>query len=128
MTTPDAIERLAILSAQTTARTDRLHEAVCALLAKLEPHVKPNTSVEVDGYTLSRYNIVWKGMKIPSWGFGTRFQEDRSDPWKGPTRTNLIAFAARADKFVAALIAREQKQLAELGFAHSQVTKATSQL
>src|ERR1700684_4537464 len=48
------IDRLSSLATQRTARTDRLHEATCALLSKLEKAAwERGASVTVDGYVLT---------------------------------------------------------------------------
>src|SRR5271165_2135459 len=102
MATLDALDRLATLAAQRTARTDRLHEAVCALLARLEKHVAPRASVTADSWTLAR--IVQRSNigELGGWSLscGEEYACDPSRPvggegyvhgdfhcpWVGPTR------------------------------------------
>ena len=132
------IDRLAKLSTQRTARTDRLHEATIALLAKLDQHVEADgRSVEVDGVTLSfgriRSNVgVSKLWSLSAKGLGTAYLErglnesgylhgDFSVPLRGPSRRHLIAFAERADRFVQAILEREEKVVVQLDGALSTI-------
>jgi hypothetical protein len=142
------IDRLSTLSAQRTARTDRLHEATQALLALLEPHVEAGTSVRIDGCSLGFYNVRSNVGTWSDWSFGytDEYDNERSVDidrpvgaegyvhgdfnceWRGPTRANLIAFASRADRFVAALIAREEKINAALATAQTSLESAAQTL
>jgi hypothetical protein len=148
MATPNAIEKLATLSAQRTARTDRLQEAAQALLSLLEPHVEAGTSVRVEVCTLGFYNAKSNVGWYDGWCFGWTDEwdcersvdidrpvggegyvhGDFSCPWRGPTRANLIAFAARAGRFVDALIAREEKVNAALVTAQAALESAAQTL
>jgi hypothetical protein len=143
MATPNAIEKLATLSAQRTARTDRLHEAVLALLSLLENHVEVGASVTVDKYTLRRTRAQTNVGSVEGWWFGSRYGDDIYDAvscdldrsvdgagyvhgdfncsWRGPSRGDLILFASRAGQFVEALIAREEKIGAALSTAQTAV-------
>jgi hypothetical protein len=139
MATP--IERLSALAAQNTARTDRLHEATCALLAMLEPHVEIGTTVTVDGRELRLQRLKSNVGYSDGWAFRLREYDlcvlltqpvdregylhgDFNAPWRGPSRGHLIAFAERAALFVAALLALEEKTSTALEVAQSSVESA----
>jgi hypothetical protein len=119
------IERLARLAAQRTARTDRLAEAVCALLDLLSPYVEAGDSVTVRGCELHRTEVRTNIGAIPGWEFehadetcdldrpvsGRGYRHgDFSCPWRGPSRADLIAFASRAGEFVEALIVGQERE------------------
>jgi hypothetical protein len=150
-TTPTAlspIDRLARLAVQRTARTDRLHEAVCALLSQLEPHVAVGDSVTVEGLTLSRVsqrsNVGWS----TEWDFFREADEDHlsgwscdperpvggegylhgdfSAPWRGPSRRDLLDLARRAPALVEALIAKHERTVSALVTAEAQIATAAA--
>jgi hypothetical protein len=138
------IDRLAVLSTQRTARTDRLHEAACALLSQLEDHAEVGTEVTVDSCTLSlvrvRSNVGYTDFWLFSddgdesahieqpVGYEGYLHGDFHAATRGPSRANLIAFAVRADRFVAALIAREEATLAALAAAQTTTDSAAASL
>jgi hypothetical protein len=141
MTTP--IDRLEHLAAQRTARTDRLHEATCALLTVLEKHVERGASVRVEGHALQRVRIRSNVGYSDLWAFG---DDDRScyldraigeDSYlhgdfncqiNGPDRGDLLAFATRAPRFVAAFIEREEKTAVAMDNAEKQLAVASDAL
>jgi hypothetical protein len=137
------IDRLAVLSTQRTARTDRLHAAACALLSQLEDHAEVGTEVTVDSCTLRlvrvRSNVGYTDFWLFSdgdesahiekpVGFEGYLHGDFHAALRGPSRANLIAFAARANRFVAALIAREEATLAALAVAQTTTESAATSL
>ena len=147
MTTPtNPIERLASLASSRSARTDRLHEATCALLSLLEPHVEAGASVDVGGYTLTRTKQRTNVGYVHGWWFGTSSQDDQTDSvscdidrpigssgyvhgdfccaYNGPTRSAVVAFAERAGRFVEELIEREERITAKLDKAQASVNVA----
>lgn len=128
------LEKLASLSARRNARTDNLHSAARALLEQLEPHVQVGTGVEVNGVTLalkrlrsnvgyadfwqlitqiSEYDMHVCSLEQPVDGEGYLHGDFHAE-WYGPSRGDLVAFATRAQRFVDALIAREQRELANV--------------
>ena len=138
------IDRLATLSTQRTARTDRLHEATCALLSQLEDHSEVGAAVTVDACTLRlvrvRSNIghtdVWSFSSADGdcvhiekpVGFEGYLHGDFHAALRGPSRAHLIAFGQRAGRFVAALVAREERALADLASAQASVESAAQTL
>lgn len=143
------LERLAILSAQRTARTDRLHEATQALLSQLEPHVQVGESVTVGGWTLawSRYRTnvapgnywsfcgpndedpdsVWCWLEKQVDGEGY-VHGDFNCSWRGPSRQQLIKFATLANQFVGALLAKLTTDNSALDSGVAHIEQAISRL
>jgi hypothetical protein len=138
------IERLALLSSQRTARTDRLHEAVCALLAQLDTHCEVGTEVTVCGHTLRRtkyssdlgFQNFWSYIADDAHCCELERDVDSDSylhgdfrcPLQGPTRDDLIAFASRAGQFVEALIKREEKTATSLVTSQMLVDAAAAQV
>ena len=137
------IDRLATLSTQRTARTDRLHEATCALLSQLEDHSEVGAAVTVDACTLRLvrvrsslgYTDLWAlesgdecvHIEKPV-GYAGYLHGDFHVALRGPSRAHLIAFGQRAGRFVAALVAREERALADLASAQASVETAAQTL
>jgi hypothetical protein len=139
------LDRLALLSTQRTARTDRVHEAACALLSQLAALVPVGTTVRIDGWQLRRSRTRTNVGEVLGWAFGSDGGEDwpvepcdldspvngegywhgdfRS-AWRGPSRTELVAFATRAQAFVGALITREETIARELDAAETAIGAA----
>lgn len=133
MTTLSPMDRLASLASQRTARTDRLYEATQALLSLLEKNVDVGESATVDGWTLARASYksnvaggdcwtlsrgeyedtesCWLEKPVDGAGYQHR---DFNCAWRGPSRSQLLAFAARADKFVAAFAAKLESEAAAI--------------
>jgi hypothetical protein len=128
MTSTNMIERLAKLSAQRTARTDRLRDTTISLLAKLSGHCEVGDTVTVDGCTLTRGEVTGRNYYGKTWFLTTCGQyedeaatsdlEESSDgyyggdfdlPRRGARRADLIAFAIRSERFVSALVERVER-------------------
>lgn len=137
------IDRLATLSSQRTARTDRLHESARALLAKLSPLCEVGDRVTIDGYELARCRAKSNIGEDIYWSFGNDetacdierpvgkegyVHGDFATPWRGPSRAELIAFGARAGRFVEALSRRFQAQIDALKSAEAEANAATEKL
>jgi hypothetical protein len=138
--TPSILDRLARLASQRTARTDRLHEAACALLDKLNRHVPVGTRVSVGRYELCRAKLESNVGSDIMWFFGQPGEDavdlespldadgylhgDFDAPYRGPSRHHLIAFAMRAGAFVAEFVARQEKENDELDAGPSEVESA----
>lgn len=149
--TPSLIDRLASLSAQRNARTDRLHEAVCALLSKLEPLTKTQESVVVGGHRLTRCRSKSNVGYYDCWDFSSPVVPDEyhdggdkhcdldrpvdgegylhgdfNCAWRGPSRSELIAFASRSSKFVEAFVAKLDCDVVVLDHSIVEVEMATA--
>lgn len=137
------IERLAHLSAQRTARTDRMHESAIALLAKLSPLCEVGDCATVEGFELKRCRAKSNVGVDVYWAFGDEetscdlerpvgkvgyLHGDMSTPWCGPSRAQLVAFGMRAERFVEALTRRMQAQLAALDKAEVGAAEAAAKL
>ena len=143
----DPLTRLAALSAQSRARTTVLEEQVGLLLAFLARReedggggVLPNVAVTVDGLRLTRYEGDSNVGTYSGWRW--RFTREKAcdldrpcgasgyhhgdfhAPWRGPERADLIAFAARAGRFVAAFATRVEAEGQALAAAIGQVQAA----
>lgn len=135
------LEKLARLAAQRTARTEQLHSACVALCSKLDEIAERGDRVCVDGYELALlrlksnvgYTDFWTLIDLehetaceiekPVNGEGY-LNGDSYAAWRGPTRGELIAFGARAGRFVEALCARYETHNKNLADAEDQVAAA----
>ena len=139
------IEKLATLVAQRTARTDRLHEATCALLAQLEPYVEVGASAEVERYLLTRSRVRSNVGYVDGWMFNERRGDGACDleqpvngegyihgdfycAWRGPSRDELIAFASRAGRFVESFVKRSEHTVELLQEAQAAIDTAKTLL
>lgn len=147
--TLNPIEKLTQLSAQRTARTDRLHASVRELTDALEgAGLRPGqVSVTVDGWTLGYHNVrsnigvrdCWSlrggeygddyctdlGLAVDYDGY---LHGDFNAPVTGPSRRHLIVFGQRAEKFASAIIANVEKSIVNLDAAQAGVEKAIGTL
>lgn len=143
MSTLNPVEKLSHLSSQRTARTDRLESVTHALLGQLKEHTAVGTCVSVDGWSLGLYklrsnvgiNTFWMLSDGDSSchldievGAERYMHNDFNCPLIGPTRAQLIAFGEWSQRFVAALIAVEEKRIAKLDAAAAQVELASSSI
>lgn len=142
--TLNPIETLARLSAQRTARTDRLHSAVRALLDGLESagvRTRDGLCVTADGWTLEycerRSNV--GGRNCWSWHDGDGdgcsdlalpvdhdgyLHGDFGARMIGPARAHLIAFGLRAERVVAGILHTAGAEVANLDTAIDHVSAA----
>ena len=149
MTNPtlDPIDNLTRLSAQLTARTDRLHAAVTALTTALETAGARTgeIAVTVDGWSLS-YNLVRSNVgQRPCWSFVDAglngctdldlavghdgyLHGDFNAPITGPSRAHLIAFGRRAERYVAAIARTLESEIAACDSAIESVDTAAKSL
>jgi hypothetical protein len=142
-TDPDPIQRLADLVSRRSVRTDQLHEAVRALLAKLERFVEFGAPVRVDSCSLERVTLrsrvghrnYWKFTDCGNhWylddpvGDDGYLHGDFSVPVRGPTRKVLIEFGRTAPRFLQAILRREEAAICDLDEATSGVTRAIAAL
>lgn len=142
MTTP-ILDRLAQLASQRTTRTDRLVSTVHALLAQLEKTAEVDEGVTVDGYTLryvrvrsnvgadffwrlssgeGEYGVISCYLDLEV-GADRYLHGDFNASIQGPSRADLIWFAQRADKFVAALVAQREATNAALEVAEKSAAR-----
>jgi hypothetical protein len=144
------IEKLASLAAGRTERTDRLVAAVHSLLSRLDSCVEVGTRVVVDGRSLVRVRIRSNVGSETYWSF-VGADGDESDTGaaclldasinedgylhgdfharvRGPSRVRLVEFAIRADQFVAALIARQERENEDCDAATGTVATAAKSL
>lgn len=150
--TLNPIEKLTHLSAQRTARTDRLHAAVRDLTDALERAGAEADwlSVTVDGWTLSYRNLrsnvgprdCWSLGRVDSYGdmsdgctdLGLAVDHegylhgDFNQPVTGPSRAHLIAFGQRAEQFVAAIVEQVEKSIARMDEAQAGVESALAEV
>jgi hypothetical protein len=143
MTSTNPIDRLSALSAQRTARTDRLRDATLALLAKLSEHCEVGDTATVDDCILTFGCVTGRNYYGKTWFLTTCGEHAGEDcvcdlyessdgyyggdfdlPRRGARRADLIAFAQRAERFVAALIVRLEKQNAKLAEGSDAIAKA----
>jgi hypothetical protein len=141
--TSTTIDRLSQLSAQRTARTDRLRDATVALLAILSEHCEVGDEATVDGCTLERGCVSGRNYHGETWFLTTRgkYEDEESAcdlqesadgyyggdfdlPRRGAHRDDLIAFASRADRFVAALLDQIDQENTRLESGAATVAKA----
>jgi hypothetical protein len=147
MTSTNPIDRLSKLSAQRTARTDRLRDATIALLHKLYERCEVGDKATVDGCTLAFGCIEGRNYYSKTWFLTTSTEDEGVDsvcdlyessdgyyggdfdlPRQGARRADLIAFAQRAERFVAALIARLERQNAKLASGSDAIAKASDSI
>ncbi len=148
MTTLSPLDRLEKLAAQRTARTDRLVAATHELLSQLDRVTEPGDYADTDRYRLTRSIIHTNVGVYDGWYFQSGPDEDK-DSWgcwinldvgasrcvhgdlhcqiHGPTRRELILFAEFAQKLVADLIDRSERELADIDAGLEHVATATKQ-
>lgn len=154
MTNATLLDRLAHLSAQRTARTDRLHEIVQVFLAALAPHMQVGDMVHLDKHqphylglqrVASPRGPTWSfratrmrvgGTLLPACdptrpiGWTCPFEErrgvplDAQGPDRGPRREDLILLADNASRFVATLVHERAEEEACLSSAIANGQKA----
>lgn len=122
------------LAEQRTSRTERLHAAACMLLRELE-HVEPGP-LTVSGWTLARTVLADRST---AWLFYRTAAEggcnlmiapgpSLTGPYRGPNRSELVAFGVRAGAFVVELLDRAQRIDHELDEASGGVLEAAAAL
>lgn len=142
MTTSETIlEKLERLAAQRTVRTDRLHDAVRALLAALDKVTEIGDRAAHRGLRLCRERL---RSNVGSESYWAMYRDeefacyldaplnergylhgDFSTPVRGPSRADLLAFGRWASALVDLLVERLAGQVGELDTAIDAINSAS---
>jgi hypothetical protein len=143
-TIENSLTTLARLAATRRVRTTDLNGAVQDLCGRLASLQETGDRVTVDGISLRRVDVrsnvgleeywLFESSKDDDWcyldggvGLDGYLHGDFNVRVRGPSRAQLIKFATYAERFVAALIARQETENAACERAIEAVERATAQ-